>query len=226
MVQRTAAAEKCGFSMIANVLPNGSATEATLMPSPTSCSASRDGGARRLQSREFGGRIRHAPVGDGTARTGRAIRDEAQFEAADREADVERLIEVGRHAQHVGVPRLAAGEVGDGIDHGAQAENHGSLLVCDRRMRVLPAGPSGRGPAAASLPHSTTVASMGTGQRVPRRAAATASCPAASTACRPCAPETSRPRGRPTGGRRRGSTRCRRGCASPGSGSAPAGRSG
>ena len=94
--------------MIANVLPNGSLHGRDLDAFADIVRRFAHGGARRLQLRERGGRIGHAPVRDGPVRTGRAVRDQAQFETADVEADVERLVEVGRDTQHAGVPRLAA----------------------------------------------------------------------------------------------------------------------
>ena len=39
-LHRTLATLKCGFSMIPNLLPNGSVTAATLIPSPTAVTGS------------------------------------------------------------------------------------------------------------------------------------------------------------------------------------------
>ena len=49
--------------------------------------------------------------------------DRARLEAADVEADVERLIEVGRLLKSRGVPRLGAVDVPDVIDDGGNPSN-------------------------------------------------------------------------------------------------------
>ena len=65
------------------------------------------------------GHVVDAPVGRG-ARAGLVRWHEAEFVARDFEADVERLIEVGRESEVVRPPRLGRGEVGCRIDEGAK----------------------------------------------------------------------------------------------------------
>jgi hypothetical protein len=50
-------------------------------------------GAGAGQTRDFGIDVRRAPVGGGAGGAGLAVGNQAQLEAADREADVERLLE-------------------------------------------------------------------------------------------------------------------------------------
>jgi hypothetical protein len=52
---------------------------------------------------------------------------EAQFEAADVEADVVGAVVVGRDAEQRGVPGLGALEIVDEVDGGAQTEKRGWL---------------------------------------------------------------------------------------------------
>ncbi len=111
--------------MMPKRLPNGSRTAATLMPSPTSVTGFDRRRAERDQAREGGVDVGHAPQRLRPCGAGLALGQQAEFEAADREADIERLVEIRRLAEHLGVPALGGIEVGDGIDRSAQAEDHG-----------------------------------------------------------------------------------------------------
>lgn len=59
---------------------------------------------------------------------GLAVGYEAELEAADSKADIERLIEVGFEFEDLRVPRLRARELGCRVDGGAQTEDHRCLL--------------------------------------------------------------------------------------------------
>ena len=56
----------------------------------------------------------------------RGIRDEPELEAADVEADVEGLVEVGGDAERLGIPGLRPRQIGDGVLRRPQAEELGS----------------------------------------------------------------------------------------------------
>src|SRR5713226_8587477 len=57
-----------------------------------------------------------------------AIGNQPQLEAAGREADVERLVEVWVAPEHLAIPVFASGEVRCGIDGSPQPLNHGTPL--------------------------------------------------------------------------------------------------
>ena len=88
-------------------LPLGFSTDATMMPSPTSC-----GSSRRVAPCAWASATAWA-----TSSTPQYVvgldavcfgRHEAQFIAGDVEADVEGLVEVGTESEEVGPPRLVA----------------------------------------------------------------------------------------------------------------------
>src|SRR5882672_567398 len=82
------------------------------------------GGPELQQAIEHLARVRHAPECLYAMSSGLPVRQEAEFEPADREADVERLVEIRLHAKYFAVPRLRARESGRVIDRRAQTENH------------------------------------------------------------------------------------------------------
>src|SRR6185437_577811 len=84
-----------------------------------------DHGAGGQQPLGRGGDVPHAPVGAGAAR-GVPAGGQAELVAAGGEPDIERLVEVGPGAQHVGPPRLGRGHVGGGVHDGAKSEKHRS----------------------------------------------------------------------------------------------------
>src|SRR5438270_10414895 len=110
---------KSGFSMIPKILPKGSKTVATRIPSPTSFRC-----AQGNQSFERSMRIRDAPIGDRTAfsaRSARRIRVESQFVAAYVEPYVKRLIEVRFDSENLRVPRFGFRQIWRVINDRAQA---------------------------------------------------------------------------------------------------------
>ena len=97
-----------------------------LMPPPTSWTPRCSRAAELQETGIRGLGVRHSPVGRRSAGAGgavRRIRIQTQLVAADVEADVEGLIEIGRDPEHRAVPGLGPVEVRDTVDHRPQAEN-------------------------------------------------------------------------------------------------------
>ena len=82
--------------------------------------------------------VGNAPVHLHPGGAGLAIRDQPQLEPADREADVEGLVEVRVPAEHLTIPLLASGEVWGGIDGGPQSLNHGTPSAAANNTVKLP----------------------------------------------------------------------------------------
>jgi len=113
---------KCGFSMIPKTLPKGSNVGHRGVLAAAELAETGEGRVGVLDP----------PVDADTARAGRSLGGigiEPQLEAADVEADVERLVEVRVDAEDGAVPLLRLVEVGHPVERGAQAED--GLVIHD-----------------------------------------------------------------------------------------------
>src|SRR4051812_43914995 len=73
------------------------------------------------QARERWLDVLDAPVGSLRRAFGLTVRRQTELEAADVEADVERLVEIRREPQDLHVPELGRLDVGRVVDRGAQS---------------------------------------------------------------------------------------------------------
>jgi len=100
-----------------------------------------------------GARICDTPVGTRSAGAGGAgirVWVETELITADVEADVERLVEIGLDAEHRAVPGLGPFDVGDVVDHRAQAEDRRlGAAHSDDTTKVFPS----ESMSIANLPH-------------------------------------------------------------------------
>ena len=122
--------------MIPTTWPAGVVNVPRRMPSPTSWTSARTSAPSSCSRREAASASATPQYVVAPSSHGR-VGDEAELVAADLEADVEGLVEVGAVAQELGEPRLGGVEVRGGVGDRAQSEEHRPDSAGSRRRCLV-----------------------------------------------------------------------------------------